>query len=88
METSGMVAEEKIREWMPPSWNGKNGPIPHPVNGEVIVHKLSHQHLHTRFWIVRVKGRLHGGIAPSELDSYPVPVLIADFIKTLKNSYF
>lgn len=57
-------------------------------NAESIVHKLSHQHLYTLFWICRTAKDLEDGIPPSELEDYPVPVLIADFLKTLKISYF
>lgn len=53
-----------------------------------IIHKLSHQHLHTRFWIVETNELAGKGIALSELEKYPVPVLIADFIETFKISYF
>ena len=53
-------------------------------NEDKIVHKLSHQHLHTRFWIVTPGANLEDGIPIGELHKYPVPVLIADFIKTLK----
>lgn len=57
-------------------------------NSEPIVHKLSHQHLHTYFWIAELDKNLEGGIPLSELEKFPVPVLIADFIKTLKILYF
>ena len=53
-------------------------------NENKIVHKLSHQHLHTRFWIITFDGNLKNGIQIAELHKYPVPVLIADFIKTFK----
>jgi A/G-specific adenine glycosylase len=53
-------------------------------NQKQIVHKLSHQHLHTKFWIVRTPGKIKDGVAFSELKHYPVPVLIADFINTFK----
>ncbi|HDZ14286.1 MAG TPA: A/G-specific adenine glycosylase [Pricia sp.] len=46
-----------------------------------IIHKLSHQHLHTVFWIVETDEILEGGIVVSELLDYPVPVLIADFLR-------
>src|SRR5690606_35393291 len=49
-----------------------------------VVHKLSHQHLHTRFWIVLSDTKLEDGIKISDLHNYPVPVLIADFINTFK----
>lgn len=53
-------------------------------NENKIVHKLSHQHLHTRFWIITIDSNLKNGIQIAELHKYPVPVLIADFIKTFK----
>ena len=53
-------------------------------NEKEIIHKLSHQHLHTRFWIVKTEAGLPSGIPLKELHKYPVPVLIAEFIKTLK----
>ncbi|WP_339707381.1 A/G-specific adenine glycosylase [uncultured Kriegella sp.] len=57
-------------------------------NKDQIVHKLSHQHLYTKFWIVKIDARFDKGITLKQLDEFPVPVLIADLIKTLKNSYF
>ncbi len=57
-------------------------------NESLIVHKLSHQHLYTRFWIIESKVELKNGISLEDLESYPVPVLISDFIKAFKNSYF
>jgi A/G-specific adenine glycosylase len=57
-------------------------------NAESIVHKLSHQQLYAKFWIVKTKDEFEQGIPVEQLEQYPVPVLIADFIKTFKNSYF
>ena len=53
-----------------------------------LVHKLSHQRLHTRFWIVKTNDQFPEGIPVEKLDQYPVPVPIAKFINTFKNSYF
>lgn len=57
-------------------------------NENIIVHKLSHQHLHTTFWIVETTTLFDESIFLSELDDHAVPVLIADFIKAFKKSYF
>jgi len=57
-------------------------------NQNKIVHKLSHQHLHTKFWLVKTKDDLKDGVDVKLLSKYPVPVLIADVIKTFKNVYF
>jgi A/G-specific adenine glycosylase len=53
-------------------------------NSKPIIHKLSHQHLHTKFWILHTTNELEAGLAWEETHNYPVPVLIADFIKTYK----
>lgn len=88
LESEGKVSEPEILQWLPKMFNGLEKPKVEQVKEAEIVHKLSHQHLHTRFWIVRSQGGLEGGIPLGELEEYPVPVLIAEFIKTLKNSYF
>ncbi|KAB1068312.1 A/G-specific adenine glycosylase [Tamlana haliotis] len=50
-------------------------------NKEPIVHKLSHQHLYTNFWIVNVK-TLKGETIPVEnIRDYAVPILIGNFIE-------
>lgn len=53
-------------------------------NGTPILHKLSHQHLHTQFWLVETENLLKHGIAWEDIPSFPVPVLIADFIQQVK----
>ncbi|MEX0314004.1 MAG: A/G-specific adenine glycosylase [Allomuricauda sp.] len=54
------------------------------INQEPIVHKLSHQHLNTRFWILETEQVIKKGVSWENIESFPVPVLIADFIKTFK----
>ncbi|WP_159022436.1 A/G-specific adenine glycosylase [Formosa sp. L2A11] len=50
-------------------------------NKDEIVHKLSHQHLYTRFWIVELDTNLDGAIPVSEIEDFPVPILIGNFIE-------
>ena len=50
-------------------------------NKKEIVHKLSHQHLHTQFWIVKAKKLSEAVINWKEIKKFPVPVLIANFLK-------
>lgn len=45
-----------------------------------IVHKLSHQHLYTKFWIVEIELLPTEAIPIKSLTEYPAPVLISDFI--------
>ena len=49
-------------------------------NDTDIVHKLSHQHLHTKFWIVYLNKLPSTGIPIKNLRDYAVPVLIEKFI--------
>lgn len=44
------------------------------------IHKLSHQHLHTKFWIVELIQLPKESIPIKSLEKYPAPVLISDFI--------
>ena len=44
------------------------------------VHKLSHQHLYTKFWIIEVDELPKDAIPISSITDYPTPVLISDFI--------
>lgn len=49
-------------------------------NKEVIIHKLSHQHLHVKFWIIIVDRVLPKGILVETIHDFPVPILIGNFI--------
>ncbi|EID76723.1 A/G-specific adenine glycosylase [Imtechella halotolerans] len=49
-------------------------------NDSPIIHKLSHQHLYTTFWVVPLQYELPEAISMQDINTYPVPVLIANFI--------
>lgn len=51
-------------------------------NTKEIVHKLSHQHLHTQFWIVETKQLSSANVEWKAIEDYPVPVLIANFLES------
>ncbi|WP_291964269.1 A/G-specific adenine glycosylase [Maribacter sp.] len=53
-------------------------------NENAIVHKLSHQHLNTKFWLVYVNEEFDDMIPVERIIDFPVPVLVADFIKAFK----
>jgi len=50
-------------------------------NEKAIIHKLSHQHLYTKFWIVSLDSKLPEGIAFDKIKDFPVPILIGNFIE-------
>lgn len=51
-------------------------------NGQSVVHKLSHQHLHIKFWKVKVGGTIENGIDTATLKTFPFPIVIFNFIET------
>lgn len=51
-------------------------------NDKSIVHKLSHQHLHIKFWKLDVKGIIKNGINKESLIKYPFPIVIHNFIES------
>ncbi len=55
-------------------------------NEKPVVHKLSHQHLHTQFWILETKSYDNANVLWSEIQDYPVPVLIANFLKQFSSN--
>ncbi|WP_339915994.1 A/G-specific adenine glycosylase [Yeosuana marina] len=49
-------------------------------NEAVIIHKLSHQHLYVKFWIITVDAVLPKSISIDTIHDFPVPILIGNFI--------
>ncbi len=54
-------------------------------NEKPIIHKLSHQHLYVKFWIISSKKHFTQAISWATFDHYPVPILIANFVENFKN---
>lgn len=50
-------------------------------NEKSIIHKLSHQHLHIKFWKVNIKGVVENGMNAATLKTFPFPVVIHNFIE-------
>lgn len=50
-------------------------------NEKSIIHKLSHQHLHIKFWKIKIKGRVENGINKENLKNLPFPIVIYNFIE-------
>ncbi|NYJ26130.1 A/G-specific adenine glycosylase [Allomuricauda sp. ARW1Y1] len=84
LETDGPLEDGEIEEKMKVNQTPLEIETLSLYNNEPIIHKLSHQHLHTQFWILKTSHILEEGIPWKKIDDFPVPVLIADFIKTFK----
>ena len=55
-------------------------------NQTAIVHKLSHQHLYTKFWVVKTKSAEKETMDWKDVSQFPVPVLIANFLNEFKKN--
>lgn len=53
-------------------------------NEKSIVTKLTHQHLYSKFWIVKTTEQFLADIDIDDLNNYPVPMLIHNFLKAFK----
>jgi A/G-specific adenine glycosylase len=51
-------------------------------NDKSIIHKLSHQHLHIKFWKIKVDGTIKNGVDATTLKTFPFPIVIHNFIET------
>jgi A/G-specific adenine glycosylase len=51
------------------------------INETEILHKLSHQTLHIKFWKVLVDGKIANGVNYNELIKFPFPIVIYNFIE-------
>lgn len=51
------------------------------TNDKSIVHKLSHQHLHIKFWKVSLNGTIKEGINHEKLKTFPFPIVIHNYIE-------
>ncbi|MCL4123390.1 UNVERIFIED_CONTAM: hypothetical protein GTU68_027811 [Idotea baltica] len=54
-------------------------------NKTPIIHKLSHQHLSVKFWIIKTEQRLKNSTLISNFEQYPVPSLIHKFAESYFN---
>jgi A/G-specific adenine glycosylase len=50
-------------------------------NDKSVIHKLSHQHLHIKFWKVNLNGSVENGINNAVLRTFPFPIVIYNFIE-------
>lgn len=70
-----LVKEPVFKKYVPES-----APSIRSYNPAPIVHKLSHQHIYAKFWILDRDQLPEPGIPIAQLQQYPVPALIEKFI--------
>jgi len=53
-------------------------------NKEILIHKLTHQHIYTKFWVVNTQDSPEFDIAWNEIYSFPVSTLVHNFLIQFK----
>lgn len=72
------ILASKIPEYFPPK-NKITSLLEY--NDQSITHKLSHQHLHIKFWKARIEGIFEKGISIETAKTFPFPIVIHNFIE-------
>lgn len=81
IETDGNIKHDDFLKLIKSHSNIKDSLFElHQYNDTPKIHKLSHQHLNTTFWIVHIE-KVNNGIPYETITEYPVPVLIGKFIE-------
>ncbi|WP_224484103.1 A/G-specific adenine glycosylase [Robertkochia aurantiaca] len=84
IETSGPAEREELQEKIRESSILPDDDfIMEPYHEEALIHKLSHQHIHTRFWIIHCNSPLEKAVDREKVNEYPMPVLVANFVREL-----
>jgi len=78
IDEKALISNENFKNWFPSDCDIQL------FNPEEIIHKLSHQHLYTKFWVVKTSKTTLKTIKWNTVEKYPVPILIANFLKSFK----
>ena len=73
LETHAPATTEEIASILPSATVSLYNEMP-------VIHKLTHQHIYTSFWIVTTTELLDNSILIADIHSYPVSALTANFI--------
>ncbi|MDB4297650.1 A/G-specific adenine glycosylase [Flavobacteriaceae bacterium] len=85
IESQKTVSESELKDLIP-STQYNSITI---FNEAPVIHKLSHQHLHTTFWLIDSNEIEHENkINWKDIDTYAVPILIHSFIESYKRELF
>ena len=87
IETITAIDEKKLIEHKLFNELFKNHPVTIKLfNKKDIVHKLSHQHIYTKFWIVTTDSSNNFSVSWDSINDYPVSALMDKFINQYKNN--
>ena len=86
IETKKIISADELVENSCFNQMNLEGCVINKFNKKTIIHKLSHQHLHTQFWIISVNRNDQANLNWSQILEKPVPVLIEKFIEEYRKT--
>jgi len=81
VETTGEIDEKELMESEAFNAIVKDDAVLRLFNPKAVVHKLSHQHIYTKFWVLNMEGKQRYDLSWKDVFKYPVSVLIHNFLK-------
>ncbi|MEO8236134.1 MAG: A/G-specific adenine glycosylase [Flavobacterium sp.] len=82
IETETLESEEVVLELIRNKFDDISEII--LMETETITHKLTHQHLHIKFWKVNRKTTIENGLGFENLNKFPFPIVLHNFIENNK----
>lgn len=80
--SSEMHLENIVQEEEFSSYGNSENPKIELFNEKPIIHKLTHQHLFTKFWVIKNASIAEGAVSLEKIEKFPVPALIEKFLST------
>jgi len=81
VETTNEIDEKELMESEAFNAIVKGDAVLKLFNPKAVIHKLSHQHIYTKFWVLKLESKQNYDLPWKDVFKYPVPVLIHNFLK-------
>jgi A/G-specific adenine glycosylase len=82
VETETLTSEDAVLESIRDQFNNISEIT--LLESETVIHKLSHQHLHIKFWKIRENTIFENGLDFESLNKFPFPIVLHNFIENNK----
>lgn len=82
VETENPASDEVVLEFIAAHFEGVSNIA--VLESDAVIHKLSHQHLHIRFWKINQNTVFENGLDFESLNKFPFPIVLHNFIENNK----
>lgn len=82
VETENPASDEAVLEFIAAHFEGVSNIT--SMESDAVIHKLSHQHLHIKFWKINQNTIFENGLDFESLNKFPFPIVLHNFIENNK----